>query len=373
MADAYRELLEDGVGLRREELESALAGVDVSVRDRVLAQGLRKLLDDRCSWEMQTELDPELVRQEVFADAARSHRGASGPDAFDRDAVLRGAAERLSSTPEAVEAALYADLRQNEVLASFDDSTAVELVDRYNLALAQAVLLRATEVTIELEAGDATAVRKVFRAARFHGLLHEVRKNDRGGHTIKLDGPFSLFGAVQKYGLRLAMFLPSVLSCTSWKLTAHARWARGKQTAVLSLSPTDPLGPAAVAPPQSMPPAVEALVSAFAKLGSSWQVRPNEDIFALPGEVVCIPDLVFESTETGELVYLEVFGFWSRRAVWQRIELLRRGFPARIILAAGKQLRVSEEVLGEEDAGELYVYKSAMSARVIRDRLDRKK
>ena len=32
-------------------------------------------------------------------------------------------------------------------------------------------------------------------------------------------------------------------------------------------------------------------------------------------------------------------------------------FPGRILLAVGKQLRVSEEVLGEEDAGEVYVYK----------------
>jgi hypothetical protein len=85
-----------------------------------------------------------------------------------------------------------------------------------------------------------------------------------------------------------------------------------------------------------------------------------------------VPDLVFRSAETGEEVFLEAFGFWSRSAVWQRVELVRKGFPARILLVVSKQLRVSEEVLGEEEAGEIYVYKSAMSPRAVLERLRKK-
>ena len=61
----------------------------------------------------------------------------------------------------------------------------------------------------------------------------------------------------------------------------------------------------------------------------------------------------------------------TRAAVWKRVELLRKGFPSRIILAVGKQLRVSEEVLEEGAAGELYVYKATMSARAVLERLRR--
>jgi uncharacterized protein len=82
---------------------------------------------------------------------------------------------------------------------------------------------------------------------------------------------------------------------------------------------------------------------------------------------------VFGNRETGEEVYLEAFGFWSRDAVWRRVELIRKGFPARILLAVGKQLRVSEEVLGDDDAGELYVYRAAMSPRAVLARLDGKR
>jgi len=92
----------------------------------------------------------------------------------------------------------------------------------------------------------------------------------------------------------------------------------------------------------------------------------------MPGEVVCVPDLVFVNKNTGEEVFLEAFGFWSRDAVWKRVEAVRKGFPARILLAIGKQLRVSEEVLDEDAAGELYVYRATMSPRAILERLRRK-
>ena len=57
--------------------------------------------------------------------------------------------------------------------------------------------------------------------------------------------------------------------------------------------------------------------------------------------------------------------------MWKRVELLRKGFPARIVLAVGKQLRVSEEVLGDDDAGEIYVYKRTISPREVLERLNR--
>jgi hypothetical protein len=44
-----------------------------------------------------------------------------------------------------------------------------------------------------------------------------------------------------------------------------------------------------------------------------------------------------------------------------------------MILAVGKHLRVSEEVLGPDDAGEIYVYKTALSAKEILSRLDKRR
>ena len=40
-----------------------------------------------------------------------------------------------------------------------------------------------------------------------------------------------------------------------------------------------------------------------------------------------------------------------------------------MLLAVPKQLRVSEEVLGDDDAGEVYVYRATMSPRAVLERL----
>lgn len=357
-------------GRPRHEVDAALSAVPVAARDRLVARGLRKLLDDRCEWEVAAGLDPEVVRAEVFALSAAAHRALGVRDRFDRAAVLAEAASRLGSTPDEVEAALFADLREAEVLRRFDPIAPEALLARYDLALAQGVLLRATRVMVRLEGETPARYRAVFRAIRFHGLLHVVRGDPSSGWVIELDGPYSLFESVQKYGLRLAMFLPSLLACERFHLTAEVLWGKRRDRTTFTLTPDDGLVGRGFEAAGTQPD-LEAFQAAFRRLESEWRVATNDRIFALPGEVACIPDLVFESAETGEQVYLEAFGFWSRSAVWQRVELLRKGFPARVILAVGKQLRVSEEVLGEGDAGEIYVYSTTMSPRAVLERLRR--
>jgi predicted nuclease of restriction endonuclease-like RecB superfamily len=360
------------LGSTREEVEQALASVAFGARDRVLGLGLRKLLSDRSTYEVVEGVEPESLRRELFALAARAHRALDVRDAFDREAVLAelGAARALE--PAAIERGLYADLRSAEVLRAFEPITAEELLARYDVALAQAMLLRATKVTVRLE-GEAPAMyRRLFRAARFHGLLHVVSGSEGEGYTLELDGPFSLFEAVQRYGLRLALFLPHVLSCSSFALTANVVWGKSREALTFELTQRQGLAgrESDLAP---LSPELESFCRAFAELASGWRVGVSERVFALPGQTVCVPDLVFRHRETGEEVYLEAFGFWSRDAVWRRIELVREGFPARLILAVGKQLRVSEAVLGEDDAGELYVYKTVMSPRAVLARLNRRR
>ena len=69
-------------------------------------------------------------------------------------------------------------------------------------------------------------------------------------------------------------------------------------------------------------------------------------------------------------IYFEVLGFWSREAVFRRVDLVRRGLSEKILFAVSSRLRVSEEVLEEDASGALYVYKGAMSARAVAERLE---
>ncbi|HRI64685.1 MAG TPA: DUF790 family protein [Polyangium sp.] len=371
IAADFADVLVHSIGDSREDIDSALDSVPVPVALRIVAAGVRKLLDDRCIWDVPAGIDPEALRREIFLASAAAHRALDVRGEFARTTVLEDVAKKMGVSVEAIDGALYADLRENQRLVEFQPLSPEAIIERYNLGLAQAALLRAIRVVVHVSGDSPDAYRRLFRAARFHGLLYVVERTADKGYVITLDGPFSLFDAVQKYGLRLAMFLPRVVGMRKWHVQADLLWGKDKKPFVLEITPKDQLV-AHVADMPASGPDLDTLRAAFERLESEWSVRENQHIFAMPGEVVCVPDLVFVNKNTGEEVFLEAFGFWSRDAVWRRIEAVRKGFPARILLAIGKHLRVSEEVLDEDAAGELYVYRATMSPRAILERLRRK-
>jgi hypothetical protein len=79
--------------------------------------------------------------------------------------------------------------------------------------------------------------------------------------------------------------------------------------------------------------------------------------------------LRFVQRETGELAYLEVLGYWSRDAVWKRVELAARGLTQRVVFAASSRLRVSEEVLDADAPAQLYVHKGTLLPKEVLRRL----
>ena len=101
-----------------------------------------------------------------------------------------------------------------------------------------------------------------------------------------------------------------------------------------------------------------------------WTVEIAHALLELPGVGLCVPDLVFTHRDDGQRVYFEVLGYWSREAVWRRVDLVNAGLPQPIVFAVSSRLRVSEEVLDGELPGQLYVYKGAISARAVEERLD---
>ncbi|MBM4375363.1 MAG: DUF790 family protein [Deltaproteobacteria bacterium] len=361
--------LAGAAGHSRDDVTAALSIVDHLPKDRPIVRGLEKLLLDRCEFLAPEGDDPETLRDAVFRLAAEARRALGPTERFDRARVLSLAAERLDLDAERIEARLFADLRKNERLTHFRPTTVERLLERYDVALVQGVLLRALRVVVTLEGESPDRVRQLFRTARFHGLLHRVTR-DGTAHRIELDGPLSLFTASQRYGLALALFVPAVLRCRRFRLEADVLWGKERRPMRLELGPEAGLVPHGRAL-DGMAPELERFIAGFGALESSWDVTPCDDIVAIPGEAAVVPDLVFTNRETGERVWLEVFGYWSRAAVWQRIETVRRGFPGRILLAVGKQLRVSEDLLDESEAGELYVYRTSPQPKALLERLER--
>ncbi|MBI4953615.1 MAG: DUF790 family protein [Myxococcales bacterium] len=367
-------------GQKRAHIEAALDAVACRPADRPIVLGLRKLLLDRAELAPEPGLDPELVRARLFGAAARVRRELAPLEPFVRERVVAGVAAELGLAPEALEARLFADLRQNERLVGLRPLAPEALLFRYDLALAQGVLVHSTRVALDFAGEQPEAVRGLFRAARFHGLLHQIVGDEARGYRLEVDGPLSLFGAVQRYGLALALFLPSVLRLGHFELLAELRWGLRKERALFRLTPKDGLAaPGAGAArgasePRRLAPHLEELCRRFVALGSAWTVEPAERVIALPGERVCVPDLVFRRAAApgapAAEIYLEAFGFWSRQAVWQRLEAVERGLPCKLLLAVGKQLRVSEDLLDDSDRAALYVYRESLLPKAVLAKLD---
>lgn len=369
-AEAYVHAFSGRVGATRTEIEDAIDAVEVSARDRQIALGLAKLCEDRAEFEAPGGLDPEAVREALFTRAAVVHRAATPRARFDRRAVLEDAARALGASPDEVERAMFADLRDNQRLVTFEQIGAEELLDRYDVGLVQALLLRATWLEVEAIGAPPAAIRRMFQASRFFGLLYEARPTERGV-AFRFDGPLSLFEGSQKYGIKLAMFFPRILELPAFSVTAEVRWGTAREATPLRLDHTSGLTPRTPAKREPVRPEIEALVEAFDTLGSKWKITRGPKPISIPGEAIVAPDLAFVNETTGEEVLFELFGFWSRASVFQRIETIKKGFPGRILLAVGKQLRVSDELLEEKDAGEILVFRTAISAKDVLTRLER--
>ncbi len=357
------------VGGSREELSLGLAAVDVGAREYRLRDGLAKLIEDRCEFDASDDIDPEAIRCDVFTRASAVRAELQAVDRFDRAAVISAVARARGVSEQAIERGLFADLRGAHVLTAFDAPSPAALVTSYERGQAQAVLLRAVKVSIDVRQASPGVMRSLFRRLKFLRLLHTIEKHAEG-YRIEVDGPFALFESGTKYGLQLALALPALEECEDWRLEADVRWGKERTPLVFRLAGTTAR---ARADAPQLPDEVQALATQFTELGTNWKVSPNIEILELPGIGMCVPDLAFTRPVYGsaeERVYLEVMGYWSRAAVWKRVELIQAGLGELVLFAVSTHLRVSEEVLDGELPGALYVYKHTMSARTIAERLE---
>ncbi len=368
LAGEYIERLKGGIGKPRKEVLASLDDVPVAVRTRVIGQGLRKLLDDRCTWEPEEGPSPLELRELVF-EAAGQARAALGPgEILDRGVVLAAVGEQVGLTADELDRRLFGDLKEAHRLVSTEPITAVALVEAWEVGQGQAVLLKATRVRVDVKATHAGGYRKLFHKLKFLRLLHSLHRREDGSYRIVVDGPASVFGPTTKYGLQLARLLPALNATGPWKLDADVLWGKARRKLHFELS-GGPKGPVAKEASR-LPDDVAALVKKLKKAKTEWSVARSNRILDLPGVGLCVPDLKFKHPD-GREVFLEVMGYWSRDAVWKRVELVEQGLPFRVVFALSSRLRVSEAALGDDLPGALYVYKGAMLAKHVLDAVER--
>ena len=368
LATLYLEVARDCIGRARADLDEALDRVEVAAGEQRVAGGLMKLIEDRCDFDSASAGDPETLRRKLFLRATEVRRSLAAGAKFDRTALLSELASAEGIAPAELERRLYSDLRAAHVLRATPGIAPAALVDHYDLAQAQAVLLRAVKVVVEVKCGSAGAYRALFRKLKFLRLLHTIQKSKKLDYRVEIDGPLSLFDAGTKYGLQLALLVPALGACDRFELAAELRWGKSGDRLTFHL---DGGRSGDDATPTRPPDEVVALLDGIRALDTPWIASTAAALLELPGVGLCVPDLLFTHRETGEKIHLEVLGYWSREAVWRRVELVEKGLRERILFAVSERLRVSEAALDGELLGALYVYKGAMSARAVLERLDR--
>jgi predicted nuclease of restriction endonuclease-like RecB superfamily len=350
IADRLLALYQGQEGRTRGELDQdqrETVGADPS---QLVHQGMCKLLEDRCEFETVSGHPPEELRDEVFRAAAESRKSATIVKPFDRTAVLAAVGAKFALAADAVDHGLFADLKSEQRLAKFRDISVEHLLQRYNVALAQAVLLRATGVRVTVRNESPQRYRQLLRQIKFHRLICDMEKIGPDCYGLHLDGPMSLFSATSKYGLQLALFLPAVLLCADFELKADLRWGPQRRPKVFTLTPRDGLVSHYADTGMYVPPELAMFVELFRKRVEGWELVEETEVFPL-GDGFWVPDWRLVHRMTGRHVLLEVLGFWRRSSAERHLERLRHHAREPYLLAVSDQLHISDGELEGLPAG----------------------
>jgi uncharacterized protein len=265
----------------RGELDEALEAATGAGTDYKIRRGMAKLLLDRCEFATVSPLEPVVIRETVFRRARQHHPVSHEP--ARREQVLAEAAAELKTAPEVLAQSLYADRSEQQQLVRFDPLTPTELLDRYNLAQAQALLYRCVQLEIQIQPQKPEGYRRLFAAIKAYRLIHSIQGTVEEGYTIRLSGPVSLFHRSQKYGIQMAVFLPALLLCTGWQMRAEVEsHFSGHAFFTLSSSQTQFRSHYLPAGPEGRPDLVKVQEN-WTRRGNGWDLQPCQTMFHAAG------------------------------------------------------------------------------------------
>ena len=346
-------------GRTRRVLEAELQVLEGDHTNYRVKRGLAHLLASAFStFERRCPLDPAELRRRVFALSA-----PSVPSLQQSLATLTAVADTLSRElgrdigPAEVRAWLYADLPEAHVLTHFEAPRPEALLERYNLAQAQGVLYRASQVVLTAHRNDPGEYKLLFRYLKLFGLMAYIEGDADHGFTLTIDGPASLFTPSPRYGLALAKLLPALLHVTRWHLTATLVPRQRSSSTLQSTRFTLEAGCDLVShyPPGKPYDSIleQAFAERWAKTPTAWRLEREVDLIPLPGSVM-VPDFRLVHPD-GRSVLLELVGYWRPEYLRKKFAQVRRAGREDVILAVSERLNL-------ERAG---VRRSDLPARVV--------
>lgn len=370
MAEQLTAIYADHQGKTRRELNDALERYAEDSTDYRIQRGLAKLLsDDRCEFTERSVAPSAEVRARLFSLARENHPVVLHPDLIHpvtKDELLLEVAREYKTDPEQIAWALYADLTENHILTRFDPPTPEWLLQRYNVALAQALLYRCVRMTLSVFRNIPSRYKQLFKFIKFYQLMHTIQGDLDSGYEVLLDGPVSLFRLSQKYGLQLAVFLPALLLCTRWKMEAEIVMPDGNRR----FFPLDEsVGLVSHYRDSTLYDSLleRTFAERFATIDSGWQIEREVAIINLK-DTVFIPDFAFRHSD-GRTALLEIVGFWRPDYLEKKFKKLKRSGRTDMVVAVSADLNVGEEDV-KDVPGSVFFFKNRINPREVIARLE---
>ena len=367
LLEIFARALEEGSS--RQSIESEIQDMAQIEVDHKVLHGLAKVLFDRCifqspSIELQDVLSPSDIRHITFLQAAKMRRenNLSQSNHISRNDILASVVTEIKNiylcklqqeqqqiisnlTIDMLENYLYADLKEHHVLLEMDKNTPKnpeQLISRYNLALCQSLLLRATEMDVYIDlsnlndAGQENTLdaskwlRFLFRHIKFQQLMYRIWQvqpdMNSNLYHIRIDGPQSIFQKSNRYGMQLALFLPAlILFPGKWYATATILWGdKRKVKRLFCLSNKSDLvshykvtGVWRSSAEENFEYRFQDWLATEKQKGVDvqWSLQVGK-IFGLEDGSLCISDFTLQHPLGS--VHVEMLGYWTKKDAMQR-------------------------------------------------------
>ncbi len=347
------------IGYSRGQLKEALRDYEGDSLDYPVIRGLAAVLEARCTFGNEPPVKPADLRTAMFQQGPVTRQ----QDLFNqttREQVLAETAATMDLTVPQIEAALFADLAEEQIMLESGEAVAPgDLIARYNLELARGLLYWAREVRIFIRG----SYKDVFKYIKLFKLMYTMPPASQDeGYYITLHGPISPFvKSTIRYGLQFAKFLPALLLCEQWQMEADVLPPKnpGSQPLRYSLDDRSELrthfkasGPFDSKLEADFAAEFEAKYSGAKR---KWELA-REDELIVVGDTVMIPDFSLTHRKDGRRALLEIVGFWHPDYLQRKLDKVRRAGRQDLILLVYESANVAEGTFEAASAGEVLTF-----------------
>lgn len=362
MAGEIIKLFQRHIGRSRGQLYEALRDYEGDSLDYPVIRGLASVVEGQSTFSSDPPLDPVMLRERVFNQGPVTGQ----TDLFNpatRAEVLAQVAAETGLQLDQIEAGLFADLAEEQLLLAGPALAPGDLIARYNLELARGLLYWAREMRIFIRGN----YKDVFKYIKLFKLMYTIRPAPPGYH-VTLHGPISPFvSSTIRYGLQFAKFLPALLLCDQWAMEADVQpppvpgQTSPRGSAPLRYTLTDQAELRTHFKGSGLfDSRLEADFAAefeakYSGPKRKWELAREDELIPVADSVM-IPDFSLTHRQDGRRALLELVGFWHPTYLRRKLEKIRQAQRRDLILLVYEEVNVAEETWREASAGEVLTF-----------------